>query len=254
MWCFIDNDFAVPASVFAGCATAPALTGPWTWQHFYAPGGQSPIGDENLFVDQDGSLWFVYRYATNNNINAIKIDPTTDYTSFTGSVVTLATPSVLREGVVLFVYQGSYYLVASETVILGTVGAVMNYKAASGSSLTNVASALVAVAWNSLWNFTPATAAVANSAQSGAILQIPGMNGFLFYFDLDDAGESINAGSRYHMRTVLWPLPWSALTTGGSPAIAMPAPASWNFLGSVPLTYPVGLSQSHVSNQTTLRM
>ncbi|HMF38313.1 MAG TPA: chitobiase/beta-hexosaminidase C-terminal domain-containing protein [Isosphaeraceae bacterium] len=219
---------------YAVCATAPAMIGPWTWKTFQVPySGDTLVGDPCLFQDSNGTLWFVYDLTGGGNtIHAMQISSATDYTTFTGTPLVLDSTAE-REALALFLYKGTYYLITSYFTGFGAGNSRTDYKAAAGASLSAVASALNAASWTTVWSSAPASTAVAYNAQGCQIIPASGRSGYLYSFCLCAPGDS-SANSLYHMRPLVYPLPFSDLVPGASPSLSMAAPTTWTLAGSLP--------------------
>jgi Chitobiase/beta-hexosaminidase C-terminal domain len=222
LWANITNENC-------GVATAPAITGPWTWLWIGVPYAGEEPSDVTLFTDQNGDVWLVYQHIA-AAIHAMKLDPSTDYTSFTGMPVTLDTTTA-REAMLLFTTGGSYYLISSAQVDCGAGNSQVEYKAATGASLSAVASALNSGAWSSIWSSAPASGTVPYNAQTFGLTALPNSNGYLMTLNLTDPGES--PITIYHERPAFYPLPSSAITTGASPAISMAHPSTWTLASTL---------------------
>ncbi len=213
------------------CCTAPAITGPWTWQGMTLPPSATNTQDCSLFADSNGDVWYVYN---NNNaaIKASKLDSATDYTSFVGGSAITLNSTVNREAPVVIQYGGSYYLICSKLENYIATQSDMKYVAATGSTLDGVASTLNAATLASIWSSGPTNHTVAYNAQSVSVIPVRGRKGFLFGFGFMACGDP--ASQVYHGRPVFYPAPWSSITTGGSPALSLTIPTSWSIDANIP--------------------
>ena len=152
-------------NAFGGFCTAPSMSGPWVWRNFASPSSTTGCSDNCILVDQDGTVYHIYNNgnATPTGIWALKVDPTTDYTSYTGSPIQIddyGNTGSFREGPAIFYYQGgqtggnaTYFMLSSAATWFGSTNSDMRYKAITGTSLANVASAWnSASTWTPLWN------------------------------------------------------------------------------------------------------
>ena len=107
------------------------MTGPWTWQGAVQPAAGTTLGDHNLFYDNvdDGtgnSRNKAYMlYAGGANQYTYQLDPATDWTSLTGSSITLGLSSY--EGLVLFKYNGVYYELGLQSTAYGSGDCLVRY-------------------------------------------------------------------------------------------------------------------------------
>jgi hypothetical protein len=215
---------------FLACATSPSLLGPWTWLYpSVVPSTGDLTEDMTGFTDVDGSKWVVYNH-NKTNIKACKLDSTTDCTTFTGTSITLNS-SANREAPVLFNYSGSYFLITSALEAYGGTTADLKYSAATDVSLSAAASALNSFTPVRIYSSVPTAGTSAATAQTCAIVPVAGHKGFVLLCEQLDPAES--PLSFYHFRHVFYPVPWTAITTGGSPALAIPIVTSWD-MSSLP--------------------
>lgn len=217
---------------YACVATAPAITGSWTWQSKLQP-NSTLVGDSNVFYDvvDDGTsssrnkAWFVFAAANNTVLQVCQLDPATDWTSFTGSNTQVYGSAM--EAPVLFNYNGYYYLLFSSLTGYGSGNSAESYVSATTIAGLNSATAA------SIYSSTPSSGTVAYNAQSSHIFQVRGLSstGFIYMAEIQDPGESpINM---YHARPSWWPV---STTSGGNKVNAfpsagtfsMPFPTSWD--------------------------
>jgi hypothetical protein len=229
------NTYLGVANIISGgyvIMTAQHLPGPWVFQSFGTTVNGVSAGDNCLLYDTpSGNLYWCFRDTGFTHQYACQLNSATDYTTFTGSNLTLDS-TANREGICLFLYSGCYYMLTSYLVNFGQTNARMQYKAVEAANFSAAATALNAAGWTNLWASGAPSPSVAYNAQSCSVIPIAGRQGMLMTFDICDPNESpVNVP---HMRHIFWPLPYSAISAGASPSINVTPPVTWTIAGSLP--------------------
>jgi hypothetical protein len=106
----------------AGVATAPEITGPWTWQNAALNPDNNGFKDFNLFQDDDGTAYVVYVTGSQGSVTISQLSP--DYLGSTGISVGGLIPG--REAPVLFKHESAYFLISSSTNYYNSVTGTFN--------------------------------------------------------------------------------------------------------------------------------
>ncbi len=205
--CRLDATGTAFQSGNTGFATAPAITGPYTWQGFSKPAGVTHVGDMNIFQDPADSKWKAYINDNNARHVVAVLDVSTDYTSYTADalVVTLTgaveAPAILCTG-------GYYYVVTSTGMAYGQAGpSILQYRSATTLAGLNSASD------STVWVGGPLSSPTAAwSMQSVGFTTVPGKFGWLFYCDWGDSGASPN--HMYNAQYGIYEVPAAAVNGG----------------------------------------
>lgn len=232
------------ANTYLGVATAPDWGGPWTWAPapLRAATGSHIPSDGIAFIDSDGTHYHIYHDFTDSGIIASKLDPSTDYTTYTSDASIMLWPDSTREAPAIFYIPGSpntYFLMTSHGTPYGGTATAVTYESGTGTSLANAAANLVASTPVTPFASTPAVGSVPYNVQPMGVFRWPtGSNYFVFVADFGDAGEvPVNL---YHARMAVWPITPSMVS---GTTLAITAPASWDTSILPPLvsTFPPGI-------------
>lgn len=108
LWEMCSNSLDADSTDYACIATAPSITGPWSWlTKSLNPDGQG-FKDNSLFQDDDGSAYVVYQNAGQSALIVSKLSA--DYLSTSGTWAVACNCSA-QESPVLFKRQGVYFLI-----------------------------------------------------------------------------------------------------------------------------------------------
>jgi hypothetical protein len=238
LWCHADNAEGGYVVAKAAYATAPTRSGPYVWgSTLYSPAGGQGCHDTFLFSDPpSGGLYLIHSNEANTAVYCSQLDPTTDYTSFTGTFFQVG-PST-REAPVLIYKPPYYYLITSQDTDYGSSNTQLKYR--SATSLAG----LVSASDSSIWTSAPASTDAAYNAQSTSIVGVPGRPGdYLFVTDEWDTG----AGTSFVLslaRMGLYPVPVSHLNAG---ALTVDPKLSWVLDTEMPPVPPSRASRSRKS-------
>jgi hypothetical protein len=215
-YCHLNTQPAYNSPV-VGVATAPAITGPWTWQTTRDStrfGGNSPR-DLSLFYD--GTNAYLYYAHNASTIFANKLDSTVDWiNTMADAVITVLTGSIGREAPVGFIRSGEYFTLASANTSYGAGNSRMVYVAAA------TIGGLAAASEATIWASAPSANTTPYDAQSTSVFLMPGISdGYVFVGDTMDANESpVNL---YHAR-----LFWEALSFPSGSTISVAISSSFD--------------------------
>jgi hypothetical protein len=172
MWMHWENGMNY-SEARAAVASSPTIEGPYSYHGSFRPFAGTGITDHgkdgymsrdsNLFVDTDGTAYFVSASNENLDLNLYRLS--SDYLSITGLVATLF-PGSQREAPVLFKRNGVYFLLTS-----GATGWAPNQaRYATSSNLASGWSSLTAIADSTTFHSQPATVVAVQGSGSTSYL------------------------------------------------------------------------------------
>jgi len=194
----------------AGIATAPAITGPWTWQNTALNPDNTGFKDFNVFEDDDGTAYVIYVIGNQGSVTISQLSP--DCQGTTGASVTGLVPG--REAPVLLKHGSAYFLVSSSTNYYNSTSGTFNLDYITCSSCDTPLGQ-----WsNQRKNLFPSepTAGQPYNTQTASLLKVGGRKDA--YILLTDF---YNPSSLYDSRQTWIPLvfPTGTTMTGSSPAV-----------------------------------